>query len=100
VRHLFALLLFKLLQVFESNGNYLDDELFLDYSFPYLKRISERVRERLVEANVTPVPMVRYLSPPLISLYGYRLRPYEASSRERNGYSESVPRSSSRRARP
>jgi len=63
VRHLFALLLFKLLQVFESNGNYLDDELFLDYSFPYLKRISERVRERLVEANVTPVPMVRYLSP-------------------------------------
>ncbi|KAH0947537.1 hypothetical protein HN011_009098 [Eciton burchellii] len=48
----------QLLQVFESNGNYLDDELFLNYSFPYLKRISERVRERSVEANVTPVPMI------------------------------------------
>lgn len=48
----------KLLQVFESNGDYLDDALFTTYSFKYLKQISERVRKQLKEANIPEVPMV------------------------------------------
>jgi len=49
---------FKLLQVFESNGDYLDDALFKNYSFKYLKQISERVRKQLKEADISEVPMV------------------------------------------
>ncbi|RLU19763.1 hypothetical protein DMN91_008321 [Ooceraea biroi] len=48
----------QLLQVFESNGDYLDDALFANYSFHYLKQISERVRARLKEASIAPVPMI------------------------------------------
>lgn len=52
---------FKLLQVFESNGDYLDDALFTNYSFKYLKQISERVRKQLKEANIPEVPMVKLI---------------------------------------
>ncbi|XP_011058918.1 PREDICTED: uroporphyrinogen decarboxylase [Acromyrmex echinatior] len=50
----------QLLQVFESNGNYLDDALFTNYSFKYLKQISERVRKQLKEANIPEVPMIAF----------------------------------------
>lgn len=55
-----VLFLFKLLQVFESNADYLSDELFLEYSFDYLKQIGQRVRQRLREADVAAVPMVTF----------------------------------------
>jgi len=38
----------------------LDDALFTNYSFKYLKQISERVRKQLKEANIPEVPMVKY----------------------------------------
>ncbi|KYN30493.1 Uroporphyrinogen decarboxylase [Trachymyrmex septentrionalis] len=50
----------QLLQVFESNGDYLDDALFRNYSFKYLKQISERVRKQLKEANIPKVPMIAF----------------------------------------
>ncbi|KAG5326583.1 DCUP decarboxylase, partial [Acromyrmex heyeri] len=50
----------QLLQVFESNGDYLDDALFTNYSFKYLKQISERVRKQLKEANIPQVPMIAF----------------------------------------
>jgi len=50
----------QLLQVFESNGDYLDDALFTNYSFKYLKQISERVRKQLKEANIPEVPMIAF----------------------------------------
>ncbi|KYN01619.1 PREDICTED: uroporphyrinogen decarboxylase isoform X1 [Cyphomyrmex costatus] len=50
----------QLLQVFESNGNYLDDALFTNYSFKYLKQISECVRKQLKEANIPEVPMIAF----------------------------------------
>lgn len=52
---------FKLLQIFESNGDYLDDALFMDYCFKYLKQISDRVRKQLRESDILEVPMVKYL---------------------------------------
>ncbi|EFN87548.1 uroporphyrinogen decarboxylase [Harpegnathos saltator] len=48
----------QLLQVFESNGDYLDDTLFTNYSFKYLKQISKRVREQLKKENIPEVPMI------------------------------------------
>ncbi|XP_018300350.1 uroporphyrinogen decarboxylase isoform X1 [Mycetomoellerius zeteki] len=50
----------QLLQVFESNGDYLNDALFTNYSFKYLKQISERVRKQLKEANIPEVPMIAF----------------------------------------
>lgn len=50
----------QLLQVFESNGNFLNDELFVKYSLEYLKYISENVRRRLREENLPEVPMTAF----------------------------------------
>ncbi|XP_032673181.1 uroporphyrinogen decarboxylase [Odontomachus brunneus] len=50
----------QLLQVFESNGDYLDDALFINYSFKYLKQISKCVREQLRAANIPEVPMIAF----------------------------------------
>lgn len=50
----------QLLQVFESHGDVLNDELFLKYSFKYLTEISEKVRQRLKEENIPDVPMVSF----------------------------------------
>lgn len=50
----------QLLQVFESNGDYLNDELFAKYSLPYLIRISKEVRAKLKEQNITEVPMIAF----------------------------------------
>ncbi|XP_076164643.1 uroporphyrinogen decarboxylase isoform X2 [Ptiloglossa arizonensis] len=50
----------QLLQVFESHGDVLNDELFLKYSFKYLTEISEKVRQRLKEENIPDVPMIAF----------------------------------------
>ncbi|KAF7998057.1 hypothetical protein HCN44_009455 [Aphidius gifuensis] len=46
------------LQIFESHGNWLNDELFDKYSFPYIKQINERVNSTLEELNIQKVPMI------------------------------------------
>ncbi|XP_043482368.1 uroporphyrinogen decarboxylase [Leptopilina heterotoma] len=48
----------QLLQVFESNGNFLNLELFKEFSFKYLKQISEKVKEKLNAENIPNVPMI------------------------------------------
>lgn len=48
----------QLLQVFESTGDFLNDELFQNYSLKYLKQISKGVRAKLDEQNIPQVPMV------------------------------------------
>ncbi|XP_033321347.1 uroporphyrinogen decarboxylase [Megalopta genalis] len=48
----------QLLQVFESHANFLNDELFTNYSFKYLKEISEKVRKQLKEEQIPEVPMI------------------------------------------
>ncbi|XP_076234251.1 uroporphyrinogen decarboxylase [Calliopsis andreniformis] len=50
----------QLLQVFESHGDFLNDELFVNYSLKYLKDISERVRQRLKDENIPTVPMIAF----------------------------------------
>lgn len=48
----------QLLQVFESNGNFLNLELFKEFSFKYLKQICEKVKEKLIAENIPNVPMI------------------------------------------
>ncbi|XP_034942027.1 uroporphyrinogen decarboxylase [Chelonus insularis] len=48
------------LQVFESHADYLNDELFETYSFPYLKQISQRVKSKLDEIKIPQVPMIAF----------------------------------------
>lgn len=50
----------QLLQVFESNGDYLNDELFVKYSLPYLIKISNEVRIKLKKENLMEVPMIAF----------------------------------------
>ncbi|XP_076657544.1 uroporphyrinogen decarboxylase isoform X1 [Halictus rubicundus] len=50
----------QLLQVFESHADFLNDELFTNYSFKYLKEISEKVRKRLKEEQIPQVPMIAF----------------------------------------
>lgn len=60
--------LLQLLQVFESHSDFLNDELFENYSFKYLKEISDKVRQRLKEENIPEVPMVDKLNIPIFVL--------------------------------
>lgn len=46
------------LQVFESHADYLNDELFRNYCFPFVKQISERVKAKLDELKISRVPMI------------------------------------------
>ena len=48
----------QMVQVFESNAEYLTEELFRKFSLPYLGEIAKRVKERLRKENIEPVPMV------------------------------------------
>jgi len=47
----------QLLQVFESNAEYLGPEQFTTFSLPYLIQINKQVKERLVEEKLDMVPM-------------------------------------------
>lgn len=51
--------LLQLLQVFESHGDFLNNELFKEYSLKYLKQINRRVKEKLKNLNIPEVPMVK-----------------------------------------
>ena len=49
----------QMLQVFESNAEYLNLELFKKFCSPYLGEIAGKVKERLNAENLPMVPMVR-----------------------------------------
>ena len=51
----------QMVQVFESNAEYLTEELFRKFSLPYLSEIAKRVKEKLRKENIEPVPMVSQL---------------------------------------
>lgn len=48
----------QMLQVFESHAGLLGCELFMEFCLPYLEQISRKVKERLRDKDLTPVPMV------------------------------------------
>lgn len=52
----------QMLQVFESNAEYLNFALFEEFSLPYLVRIVTEVRAALKEKGLPNVPMVCNIS--------------------------------------
>merc|ERR1711973_685475 len=47
----------QMLQVFESNAEYLGPDLFAEFCVPYLNQICDKVKAKLKEAGIEPVPM-------------------------------------------
>lgn len=50
----------QMLQVFESNAEYIDKEQFLNITIPYVRRIRDELRKRLTDQSIDPVPMVLF----------------------------------------
>ncbi|XP_016843368.1 uroporphyrinogen decarboxylase isoform X3 [Nasonia vitripennis] len=50
----------QLLQVFESHGDFLNTELFKEYSLKYFKQISQKVKAKLDSLNIPKVPMIAF----------------------------------------
>lgn len=50
----------QMLQLFESSAEHLSKELFLEVSLGHVKYIRDNLRERLIEQNIEPVPMVLF----------------------------------------
>ncbi len=50
----------QLLQVFESHAGLMGRALFLAFSLPYLQQIARKVKEKLKEKGLDPVPMVNH----------------------------------------
>ncbi|XP_014210872.1 uroporphyrinogen decarboxylase [Copidosoma floridanum] len=50
----------QLLQVFESHGNFLNDELFKKYSLKYFIQINKEVKRKLSSLNIPQVPMIAF----------------------------------------
>lgn len=48
----------QMLQVFESSADYISKEQFAEVSLPYVRQIRDRLRERLHQNSIEPVPMV------------------------------------------
>lgn len=48
----------QMLQVFESSADHISKEQFAEVSLPYVKRIRDQLRERLIKQNIDLVPMV------------------------------------------
>ena len=48
----------QMLQVFESHAGLLGHALFTEFSLPYLEQIATKLKERIREKKLTPVPMV------------------------------------------
>lgn len=48
----------QMLQVFESSADYISKEQFAEVSLPYVRQIRDRLRERLQQQSIEPVPMV------------------------------------------
>ena len=51
----------QMLQVFESNAEYLDLRLFKEFCVPYLKEIAGKVKEKLAAELLPVVPMVSFV---------------------------------------
>lgn len=51
----------QIVQIFDSNAEYLNKDLYKEFCLPYLKRISEEVRSKLKEKQIEEVPMVYIL---------------------------------------
>jgi uroporphyrinogen decarboxylase len=47
----------QLLQIFESNAEYLGSEQFETFALPYLRKIAQEVKESLASQNLSHVPM-------------------------------------------
>lgn len=50
----------QMLQVFESNAEYLGPKLFAEFALPYLKEIRQKVIETATKEGLQPVPMVLF----------------------------------------
>ena len=50
----------QMLQVFESHAEYLGEDLFNEFALPYLKQISQKVKEKLASLGLDVVPMVSW----------------------------------------
>lgn len=48
----------QILQVFDSNADLLNKELYITYGLPYLRKIKQLVHLKLQEKKLEPVPMV------------------------------------------
>lgn len=48
----------QMLQVFDSHAGILGPDQFREFSLPYLEQIARRLKARLQEKGLTPVPMV------------------------------------------
>ena len=48
----------QMLQVFESHAEYLNMDLFSKFCLPFLTQICSRVKTKLKECGIEPVPMV------------------------------------------
>lgn len=51
----------QLLQIFESSAEHLSKEDFIKWCVPYIKEISEKLKQRLTEQSIPLVPMVNIL---------------------------------------
>ena len=59
----------QLLQLFESHAGILGPDLFFKYALPHIESIAKRVKQKLTEQKLDPVPMVS-LSVIFISVFG------------------------------
>ncbi|XP_050314284.1 uroporphyrinogen decarboxylase [Anthonomus grandis grandis] len=50
----------QIVQLFDSNAEYLNKDLYATFCLPYLKKISVDVRKKLKEKNLEEVPMVLF----------------------------------------
>lgn len=50
----------QMLQVFESNAEYINKEQFLNISIPYVKTIRDNLHKKLKDQSIEPVPMVYF----------------------------------------
>ena len=53
----------QMLQVFESHAEYLNMDLFSKFCVPFLTQICSRVKTKLKECGIEPVPMVCTMYP-------------------------------------
>ena len=52
----------QMLQVFESHAEYLTNDLFKEFSLPYLNQICCKVKTKLQAQGIEPVPMVKNIN--------------------------------------
>lgn len=48
----------QMLQLFESHAGILSSDLFMQFALPYIRQISSRVKENLIQRTIQPVPMI------------------------------------------